>query len=423
MADNAALNRSPRLMFLLNNDYGELGLAMFFLQGRDLVNLSTVLLPPRLFATNQHTLPCTTYKYNSLEDVIEVVDAEQPDIFFLFSGYILPNHDLLSLAGMADLVKLLRERDIIVSTSDPFFGIFSRMGPANINGPESLQLFETDLIPDLTWEYRINATCGNLRILEQFAIASHILKDTIHLYYCCPDPQDEPEAGAPYVLEGPERTATFFNPCLIEDDKPTSPSAAGTQELSGAGAQEKPHWLYILGEVDYDLQIHLYPEAEFFNILERHLRETLAQGRRFILLAPSECVAKLRSRVPISARKDLLNFCAYETFTSLMLDAEYVFYWNLASYSTFLRVVNQRPMFMFDGGHLVRHVKPMVERMGYFYYQSWTPPFLDPHAPLSVDVLSGLAEEYRRDTDRIVSNLKALPSPDQVIEDILAQAR
>ncbi len=401
-------------MFLLNNDYGELGLTMYFLQGRELVDMSTVLLPPRLFASNRDTLPCATQQYESIEDVIHRVDEVQPDIFFLFSGYILPNHELLSLDAMAGLVELLFERNIKVVTSDPFFGIFSRMGPANINGPESLRLFETDLIPGYTWEYRINATLGNLHILEQFAIASHILKDTVHLYYCCPDPQDEP-------FEGSEHNAWFFNPSLISGEKDGS-TDPGTTPLhaNGAGAPERPHWLFILGSVDYELQTQLFSEAEFLDILERQVHETLGQGRRCIFIAPNECVQKLRGRIPVSARKDLLNFCAYEKFTSLLLDAEYVFYWNLASYSTFLRVINRSPMFMFDGGHLVRHVKPMAARMGHAYYQNWTPPFLDPYEPLDNNVLAELAREYREDTHRIVRNLEALPLPEQVIDDLLA---
>ena len=130
MADNST-TRSPRLLFLLNNDYGELALAMYFLQGRDLVDSSTVLLPPRLFADNKDTLPCEAREYKSIEDIIRLVDTNKPDIVFLFSGYILPNHELLSLEVMAALVQLLSDRDCKIVTSDPFFGIFSATrGPA-----------------------------------------------------------------------------------------------------------------------------------------------------------------------------------------------------------------------------------------------------------------------------------------------------
>ena len=411
MADNST-TRSPRLLFLLNNDYGELALAMYFLQGRDLVDSSTLLLPPRLFADNKDTLPCEAREYKSIEDIIRLVDTNKPDIVFLFSGYILPNHELLSLEVMAALVQLLSDRDCKIVTSDPFFGIFSQMGPSTICGPEALRLFETDIIPDLSWEYRINSTCGNLRILEQFAIASHILKDTIHLYYCCPDPRDEP-------IEGSAHTAYFFNPCLVYDEKESSTSDVSQSGNADSEPAEKPHWLFILGAVDYELQTRLYGEAECIDMLEKKLNQTLQTGRRFVFLAPNECVQKLIGRVPISARKDLLNFCSFEDFTSLLLKAEYVFYWNLASYSTFLRVINGLPMFMFDGGHLVRHVKPMSERMAHSYYQNWTPPFLDPDEVLNTETLAELSKDYKQATRNILKNLKELPSPEQVIKDLL----
>lgn len=399
------------MLFLLNNDYGELGLAMYFLQGRDLVSSTTVLLPPRLFADNKDTLPCHTHEYQSIEDIIHMVDTTEPDIVFLFSGYILPNHDLLSLEVMADLVQLLADRKCKIVTSDPFFAIFSRMGPAHITGPESVRLFETDLIPDLTWEYRVNATCGNLRILGQFAIASHILKDTVHLYYCCPDPEAEP-------IERSNHNAAFFNPSLIETERTTG--APTLSASAGLEAADSPLWLFILGSVDYELQTHLTSEEEFLDLLVRKVNETLNEGRRFVFLAPNECVEKLIGRVPINARKDLMNFCSYEKFSSLLLEAEYVFYWNLASYSTFLRLINGLPMFMFDGGHLVRHVKPMFARMAHSYYQNWTPPFIEPLDALNAEHLAELSKNYELETRSILKNLKELPPPEQVIEDLLS---
>ncbi|MFK7974591.1 MAG: hypothetical protein AB8C02_00555, partial [Halioglobus sp.] len=293
---NHSLTSSPRLLFLLNNDYGELGLAMYFLQGRELVSSSTVLLPPRLFENNKHTLPCETQEYTCIEDIVGVVDSIEPDIVFLFSGYILPNHELLSLDVMADFVQLLADRKCKIVTSDPFFGIFSKMDHSNITGPESLRLFETDLIPDLTWEYRINATCGNLRILRQFAIASHILKDTVHLYYCSHDPQDEP-------LEGPANSSWFFNPSLVSDVKTSA--TIGSSELVPDESAKNPHWLYIIGSVDYELQTHLYPEEDFLDLLEKHMNQTLREGRRLVFLGPNACLSTLRMLAPISARKDL----------------------------------------------------------------------------------------------------------------------
>jgi hypothetical protein len=405
--------RSPRLLFILNNDYGELGLAMYFLQGRNLASTTTLLLPPRLFSKNKDTLPGKTYSYDSIEDILRTVDETQPDIVFLFSGYILPLHQIVSLEETEALVQLLSDRHCKVVTSDPFFGIFSQLNPAEASAPEALQLFETEIIKGQPWPYRLSTTFGNMRILNQFARASHIIRNTTHLYYTRTHPDDESiDVGTDNI--------TFFNPSLVRDAAEsvhldTSAAAMVSEETSDK------HWLFILGSVDYDLQVSFYGEEKFLGILQKKLEETLEAGRRPVFLAPDECVQKLRARAPVHARKDLLTFCAYEDFNARLLNAEYVFYWNLASYSTFLRVINGLPMFMFDEGHLARHVKPMHERMVRWYYQNWTPPCLNQHRALEIGALAALAKDYKKDTDDIVKNLRELPPPEAVIEQIFSR--
>ncbi|CAA0098142.1 Uncharacterised protein [Halioglobus japonicus] len=403
--------RSPRLLFILNNDYGELGLAMYFLQGRNLASTTTLLLPPRLYSKNKDTLPGKTYSYDSIDDILCTVDETEPDIVFLFSGYILPLHQIISLEETEALVQLLSDRNCKVVTSDPFFGIFSQLDPAEANAPEALQLFETEIIKDQPWPYRLSTTFGNMRILKQFARASHIIRNTTHLYYTRTHPDDEPiEVGTDNV--------TFFNPSLVRDGDTSADTTSGNAASESA---DDRHWLFILGSVDYDLQTSFYGEERFIDILQKKLEQTLQAGRRPVFLAPDECVQKLRSRAPVHARKDLLTFCAYEDFNARLLNAEYVFYWNLASYSTFLRVINGLPMFMFDEGHLARHVKPMHERMVRWYYQNWTPPSLNQHEALDADALEDLASTYKKETDVIVKNLRELPPPEQVIQELFSR--
>lgn len=410
---NSLITHSARLLFLLNNDYGELGLAMYFLQGRNFVDSSTLLLPPRLSATNKNTLPVQTCEYKSIEDIIRIVDTTEPDIVFLFSGYILPMHEIVSLESLANLVQLLSDRNCRIVTSDPFFGIFSRMHASDISEPDAFRLFETEVLPEQSWDYRLGMTLGNLQMLKHFATASQILRDAIHLYYACPDPRDEP-------IEGQDaRTVSFFNPSLICRERESSASSMKPCGDVGFDTPAKQHWLFIIGAVDYNLQTSLYGETEFIDLLVSKLDQTLRAGRRPVLIAPNECMQKLLHRVPITTRKDLLTFCSYERFTPLLLTAEYVFYWNIASYSTFLRLVNGLPMFMFDEGHLVRHVKPMYERMVQWYYQNWVPICLNPYEILTADVLAELSKDYRQGTHGILEHLQGLPTPEQVVEDLL----
>lgn len=406
--------RSSRFLFLLNNDYGELCLAMYFLQGRELMNSSTLLLPPRLFAKNESTLPVQTFEYASIDDVIRIVDATRPEIVFLFSGYILPLHDVISHEGMARLLQLLSDRKCKVATSDPFFGIFSRMDPASISAEDALRIFETELLPDQSWHYRLSMTFGNTQILKQFNTASQILRGTTHLYFTWPEPSDEP-------IDVATDTLLFFNPSLVCDEKETTSTGDSSSGVVDSEVAPKPHWLFVLGSVDYELQTSYYGEEEFIGILERKLDQTLQAGRRAVFVAPNECVQKLASRAPVSARKDLLTFCAYEDFNSLLLSAEYVFYWNLASYSIFLRVINGLPIFMFDEGHLERHVKPMRERLVSWFYQNWIPPLLNQQEALSTGVLEELSKDCKQHSRRMLKNLRALPSPEQLIDELLSR--
>ena len=403
---------APRTVFILDNDYGELGLAMYFLQGRRLADSATILLPPLLFAKNKDTVPGEVLEYRSLEDITRIVEEARPEIVFLFSGYILPLHAIVSLDDMANLVQFLEDRECKIVVSDPFFGIFSRMDPSGVSASDALRIFDAEILPQQSFGYRLSTTSGNIRILKRFAGASHIIKDATHLYYTRPGPDSEP-------IEVRTRNMMFFNPSLIDDERaPGSSSIVPSGEVDSCAPQEQ-HWMFILGSVDYDLQSSFYGEERFLALLVAKVEETLRAGRRPVFLAPDHCIQKMLSLAPVAARKGLMTFCAYEQFSFLLLKAEYVFYWNLASYSTFLRVINGAPIFMFDQGHLARHVKPMYQRMIQWYYQNWSPPTLNHHEVLNAGSLAQLSKDYEQDTGKIRENLKELPTPEQVVDDLL----
>lgn len=405
--------RSSRFLFLLNNDYGELCLAMYFLQGRELMNASTLLLPPRLFAKNADTLPVQTCEYASIDDVIRKVEETNPEIVFLFSGYILPLHEIISHEEMARLIQLLSSRNCKVVTSDPFFGIFSNMDPANVSIADALRIFETELLKEQSWYYRLSMTFGNSQILKQFDTSSQVLRGTTHLYFTRPHPLDD-------AIEVKADSLLFFNPSLVCNDGETITLDGIPSNDANCDATEKQHWLFILGSVDYDLQVRYYTEEVFIDLLEKMLKQTLLAGRRAIFVAPNECVQQLAVRTPVAARKDLLTFCSFENFNSLLLKAEYVFYWNLASYSTFLRMINGLPIFMFDEGHLERHVKPMRERLSRWFYQNHPPPLLNQHEMLNTEVLAELSKDCKQNTREMINVLKQLPSPEQVVDKLLS---
>jgi hypothetical protein len=114
----------------------------------------------------------------------------------------------------------------------------------------------------------------------------------------------------------------------------------------------------------------------------------------------------------------LLSFCSFQRFSSLLLSAEYAFYWNSLSHSMLFRLINRAPVFQFDKGHLVRNVKPLYKRIVHCYYQGWNPIYLDQEKELNVEKLSELAAEYRAAADRVCRLMRRAPSPEEMIAGI-----
>ncbi|MEO0837185.1 MAG: hypothetical protein AAFY16_14735 [Cyanobacteria bacterium J06642_3] len=75
-----------KLLFVISNDFGELSDACYFTKGYNFD--VSLLLPPRLFAVNQGKLPSQAYLYKTVQDILDIVDRQQPELIFLFSGYL-----------------------------------------------------------------------------------------------------------------------------------------------------------------------------------------------------------------------------------------------------------------------------------------------------------------------------------------------
>ena len=116
-----------RLLFVVNNDYGELSHAMSCLVGQEFASRAAILLPDILYSSHKDVLPIRTYHYASLDDILTRVEMWNPDIVFLFSGYLVIGNRLLSWKSLARLVRHLRDRGCRIVTSDPFLGLTSRL--------------------------------------------------------------------------------------------------------------------------------------------------------------------------------------------------------------------------------------------------------------------------------------------------------
>src|SRR6516225_4660999 len=112
------------LLFVVSSDFGELANVLYLLRGYPF--RATLLLPERLFSKNRDGLPVPVLPYRSTAEVLAAVRARQPDLVFLFSGYLLALNGILPLEGVAELVDVLGRQKIPVVTSDPFLGVMAR---------------------------------------------------------------------------------------------------------------------------------------------------------------------------------------------------------------------------------------------------------------------------------------------------------
>src|SRR5262249_8532712 len=100
---------------------------MSFLRGQEFATRATIALPEGHYAANRSYLPVNAVPYTTLGDVLSVVQAQKPDLVFLFSGYLLANDGLASPEAVQEFVHQLRDRGCRVITGDPFLGLASRL--------------------------------------------------------------------------------------------------------------------------------------------------------------------------------------------------------------------------------------------------------------------------------------------------------
>lgn len=390
-----------RLLFVLDNDYGELTTLKYLVLGQPLRERTTLLLPERLIANNADALPGRTHGYASSQDILRLVAAEEPEIVFLCSGYLFSIHEILTLEDLEQLVGALRERGCRVVTADPFLGMLSKQDPRtliSIHIPEESDELEVE-------ELRKVKEIEDKRLQTHFTRCEKLFRDDPHLYptYC--------DVPSHEVTGSDARNLSFFNSELILPDL-----GASTEDTDSAS---RPHWLFILSRTDYETQM-MFAGRKFADIVAGNLVDALAAGRHPILIAPDELVQSVISRMPTVEGVDILSFCPFNRLISLLLSAEYAFYWNIVSHSILIRLFNKLPVILFDRGHLVRNVTPMYDRVVQWYYQGWEPEFRDHREPLTLDTVSAWSEDYRSAADRICEGFRRAPTPGRMIEQLMS---
>lgn len=376
-----ANDRHPKLLFIMSNDYGELGNARYILYGQDsLQSRSSFLLPQKLFERNRQVFGCATQTYASIDHILQAIETQQPDIVFLFSGYLFAWDGSMTAESVAKIVESSATHGFKLVTSDPYLGLLSKPVPIIEQAHESFRtLFE-------------------------------LLKGTNH-FYPVPCNQLAPSCGI--------RGISTFNAKLVRDSAPNHRDRLATNPSSAAGENSRT-WLFILGSNDYQVQTSAYGRDLFVSKLAEKFRYALSVGRRPMLIAPDQCNQVMSKKMGCEIDQvDLISFCGYDEFTTLLLDAEATFYWNVVSNSMFHRVLNGLPNFYFDPGHLGR-IQVIYELAIKNYFAGWEPVYLDQKQELSLELLRLVDGVFQQETSRIRDHYQTAPSPSEFISRICA---
>jgi hypothetical protein len=380
MVDDRA--RRAKLLFVLSNDYGELSNAMYLLTGCEFRPL--LLMPDRLFAVNQDTLPVPASRYGTLQDALAAVERERPDIVFLFSGYLYAINDIFDLETVETLVRELRNRRQRIVTSDPFLGVMAEVAASTFS----------DRHPRKQW------------LTDHFARLFQIFREVPHLYLF--DATAFPRT----------RSLSFYNPHIL-----LRPDALAESERAVAGRvgvdPAKKRWVFVMSLEDYGGQAARHGRARFDEMLIATLQQTAREGRQPVLVGPDAALAAIRSKGPAIDGLVLLAFCSHEVFKALLLGAEYAFYWNIFSNSIPARIANHLPVFFFDPGHMVHAIPPLFELGMKHYYSGAALTYLDQRQALTAAGLAVPAAEQEHVFRKARERFPRSPTPDAMVEQIL----
>ncbi len=374
---------SAKLLFVLSNDFGEFATAMYFVRG---YGFETVfVMPDLLYSVHGNSIPYPVYRYKSVRDITSLIEQENPDIVFLFSGYLYAINNIFSVETVGSLVQDLQNRRRRIVTSDPFLGLMSGIDGSTFSNNHPLR----------QW------------LADHFSRVSRIFKNVTHLYLVNTESLTS------------RKSVSFFNANMIAG---RDGLADYTRRLSQSIDVEPTakRWLFVLSTEDYAAQVNRHGKNEFNDLLFKRLQDSALQGRQPVLVGPQMAIDPIRLRRPAIDGLVTVPFARHDLFLSLLLDAEYAFYWNTLSNSILFRAMNDLPVFFLDPGHLLHAIQPLFKRAMSLYYADAEMPYLNGGDELSAGKLTVLASQQGRAFARAMSEFSRLPDPQRIVNEILA---
>jgi hypothetical protein len=388
------------LLFVIDNDFGALGTVMYLLHRQPIAADSILLLPRRAHELHAAGLAHASRPYESLQDILDVVESESPGVVFLFSGYLIAAQHLLTIGSLAKLVRALEGRGCKVATSDPYLGTFRRVAAAAIPPRASAAR-------GLLGRWRANFM-HRMRLERHVRKVADLLEGVAHVY---------PVAADSLGQGGGVQRVAFYNPLYIRTGEELREISTAVSALPSESAGVR-RWLFVLAQFDLEFQEKKYGRQGFVGILERRIRDALDAGRHAAFIGPATVTQALATRLGGASGVTLLNYCAFAEFERRMLDAEMVFHWHVHSTSAFLRLWNGLPIFFFDQGHVPRLFAPLHEAGLKHYYMGARPIVLDVEQPLEERRLAQLGAGFGPAAVEARARLARLPGPAEMVDAI-----
>jgi hypothetical protein len=404
---------AARLLFVVDNDYGALGTVMYLLYRQPLSVRATLLLPRRAYEQNKNQSLVASRPYDTLQDILDVVESESPDVVFLFSGYLFASQGLLTIHALRKLIRTLRQRGCKVATSDPYLGTFCHVADADV--PAGAGLIHWNLKKRLVNFPRVYALVAQIvqwykkkKLGRQVGRLAASVKDVTHIY---PVPMELSAAGgAKYI--------SFFNPLYFRSQDDLRRISATVATFPGM-TTSRPRWLFVLAQFDLEFQAKKHGKQGFVHMVASKLRQALDNGRHPTFVGPAEFVEEVSRHFTQESGVSLFPTCSFEEFEQRLLDAEMVFFWQIFSTSAFLRLWSGLPVFFFDRGHNAHLLRKMHEAGLKYYFMAGSPILLDIEKPLVAAELEQLGNGFGQSARDTRESLARLPSPEEMVSAIM----
>ncbi len=375
---------ASKVLIIVSRDFGELTNALNFARSPGLQVL--LLLPENLYQNSQ-ALPGVARKlYRNLDEVESTVTAEQPDVVMLFSGYLFVVSRLFEFAAFERWLDSMQRQGVLLMTSDPFLGMLHSDVNATFKAGH----------PARDW------------LAQHFTRVANRLRNVIHVY------------TAPCGEIGSSSKTSYGQPgsLLREASKLSRKYRLGHANFPLA---EDNFWLFVLSTEDFEVQTRQLGTPHFIELLTGRMSEADKAGRVPVLIAPAACVEAVQT-APAPGKPPLaIPFCDHQRFEDLMLGAEYVFYWNCASNSILLRLVNALPVWFFDQGHLLRMLPDLQAIALETFFGGYGVQGLDLNLPLDVRSLRHCAASTHPARVALATRYLTLNTPAELIRRALTR--